>query len=300
MTIQITETDATGTGKLYLVPTPIGNLVDITLRGIVVLKAVDRILAEDTRHTRKLCQRHGIDTPMLSFNDHNARQRLPGLLTALVEGKRMALVSDAGMPGVSDPGVLLVRAVVAHEILLEVLPGATAVITALVGSGFPCDRFVFEGFLPRKGRDRQHRLAAIVAETRPVALFESPRRVAATLADLERVGCGSRPAVVARELSKLYETWYRSTVAELAIWFQEHPPRGEMVLVLGDFIAKSVSWSEAEVLLKENLAEGTGIKEAARRVAAQTGLGGSKLYKLALACRNRADAEGTPPGSAEG
>ncbi len=291
----MTETDSSTTGKLYLVPTPIGNLDDMTVRGIAVLKAVDRILAEDTRHTRKLCQRHGIDRPLLSFNDHNARQRLPGLLAELTAGRRLALVSDAGVPGISDPGLPLVRAVIERGVPLEVLPGATAVITALAGSGFPGDRFVFEGFLPRKGRERRQRLAAIAAETRPLVLFESPRRMAATLTDLERAGCGARPAVVARELSKLYETWHRGTVADLAVRFHQTPHKGEMVLVLGETRAQPVSRSRAEDLLRERLAAGAGVKEAARRVAADTGLGGSELYRLALAVRKKAAAGDIPP-----
>lgn len=288
----MTLTAAGGPGKLYIVPTPIGNLDDMTLRGISVLKAVDRILAEDTRHTRKLCQRHGIATSLLSFNDHNAAQRLPGLLAELQAGAVMALVSDAGMPGISDPGVPLVREVVARAIPLEVLPGATAVATAMAGSGFPGDRFVFEGFLPRKGRERRQRLAAIATEERPVALYESPNRLAATLAELEKIGCGARAAVVARELTKLYETWHRGTVTELAALFAGQPPRGEVVVVLEGHRAEPVSGEAARRLLHEALSAGDGIKEAARRVAAETGLSGSELYRMALAWRRE---EGTGP-----
>ncbi|MEO5339927.1 MAG: 16S rRNA (cytidine(1402)-2'-O)-methyltransferase [Magnetococcus sp. MYC-9] len=273
-------------GKVYIVPTPIGNLEDMTFRAVRVLQSVTRILAEDTRHTRILCAHYGIQTPMTSFNDHNAAQRVPEILRALRQGAEMALVTDAGTPGISDPGLPLIRAVVAESIALEVLPGASAVMTALSGSGFPLDRFIFEGFLPRKGRQRAERLAQIAAEERTVVLFESPVRLHATLTDLQKVGCEQRPALVARELTKLFETWHRGSVIELAEWFQTHPARGEMVLLLHGRESAATSPEVAEALLENILAEGGGMKAATQRMAQLTGLSRAQLYKMALAKKN--------------
>ncbi len=273
-------------GKLYIVPTPIGNLDDMTFRAVRILGTVDRILAEDTRHTRVLCAHYGITTPMTSFDDHNAARRLPGILQALHQGRQMALVSDAGTPGISDPGLPLLRAVVAEAIALEVLPGASALVTALSGSGFSLDRFVFEGFLPRKGRLRALRLANIAAEERTVLLFESPLRILATLLALQQVGCGERPALVARELTKLFETWHRGSVSELAEWFQKEPPRGEMVLVLQGREPAPPSLEEAAALLEGVLAAGEGMRTATQQMARMTGLPRNRLYKMALAKKN--------------
>ncbi len=274
-------------GKVYIVPTPLGNLDDMTFRAVRVLQEVDRILAEDTRHTHIVCARYAIATPMTSFNDHNAAHRLPGLLQALRQGARMALVTDAGTPGISDPGLPLIRAVVAEGIDMEVLPGASAVVTALSGSGFLLDRFVFEGFLPRKGKVRAERLAEIAAEERTVVLFESPLRLVATLVALQQAGCGHRPAVVARELTKLFETWHRGRVSELAEQFQTHPPRGEMVLVLKGREAETGLPTVSDALLGQILAEGRGMRAATQQMAQMTGLPRSRLYKMALDKKNK-------------
>lgn len=281
-------------GRLYIVPTPIGNLDDMTFRAVRILKSVDRILAEDTRHTHILCVHYGIATPMTSFNDHNAAMRLPGLMLALGEGATMALVTDAGTPGISDPGLPLIRAVAKAEIPLEVLPGASAVVTALSGSGFPLDRFVFEGFLPRKGRLRAERLAEIAAEERTVILFESPVRLQATLMALQQTGSGERPAVVARELTKLFESWHRGSVSELAEWFQRHPPRGEIVLVLRGGEPKTASMACSEALLTQILTEGKGMRHTTQELAKKTGISRSLLYKMALAKKNSASEEDAP------
>lgn len=280
-------------GKLYIVPTPIGNLDDMTFRAVRILRTVDRILAEDTRHTRILCAHYGIDTPMTSFDDHNAARRLPGILQALQQGKALALVSDAGTPGISDPGLPLLRAVIAEGIALEVLPGASAVVTALSGSGFSLDRFVFEGFLPRKGRLRLARLAGIAAEERTVLLFESPLRVAATLLALQQAGCGTRPALVARELTKLFETWHRGSVSELAEQFQKEPPKGEMVLVIQGRESSPLSLEGAEAVLEEILAGGQGMRAATQQMARLTGWSRSRMYKMALAKKGKSTEEDT-------
>lgn len=278
----------TSIGRLYIVPTPIGNLEDMTFRAVRILGEVTRILAEDTRRTRILCDRYGVTTPVTHFDDHNAQRMIPGILAELVAGSSIALVSDAGTPGISDPGPPLVRAAM-HVVPIEALPGASAVTTALSGSGFPCDRFVFEGFLPRKGGERRRRLESMVQEERTVAFFESPQRLAATLADLESVGAGARSAVVARELSKVFETLYRGSVTELAARFRGEVVRGEIVVLLdkGEFIPPSPQ--RVEELLDEVLASGMSIRDATRSLVSQTGLSASKLYKLALTRRGEGE-----------
>lgn len=216
-------------GKLYLVPTPIGNLEDITLRARRILGEVDAVLAEDTRVSGALLAHLGIDRPVRSFHAHNEHHVLAGVVARLQAGAVLALVSDAGTPGISDPGFLLVRACVEAGINVETLPGATAFVPALVNSGLPCDRFVFEGFLPVK-KGRRTRLEALVTEPRTIVLYESPHRVARTLRDLAAVLGADRPASVSRELSKLHEETLRGTLGTLAGHFGTTVPRGEMVL----------------------------------------------------------------------
>ena len=279
-------------GRLYIVPTPIGNLDDMTFRAVRVLQGVERILAEDTRHTHILCAHYNIHTPMTSFNDHNALQRLPKILKALKSGAQMALVTDAGTPGISDPGLPLIRGIVAESIALEVLPGASAVVTALSGSGFSLDRFIFEGFLPRKGRRRAERLKQIAAEERTVALFESPLRIVATLMALQQVGCGNRAALVARELTKLFESWHRGSVSELAEWFQSHPARGEMVLLLKGKEPTAPDATVSEAMLTQLLTDKAGMRIATQQMAKKTGLSRSLLYKMALDKKNKQQQEG--------
>ncbi|MBF0126278.1 MAG: 16S rRNA (cytidine(1402)-2'-O)-methyltransferase [Magnetococcales bacterium] len=276
----MSETTAS-VGRLYIVPTPIGNLEDMTFRGVRILREVDRILAEDTRRTRILCDRYGVTTRVTHCDDHTVERMIPGLLAELAAGQRIALVSDAGTPGISDPGPPLVRAAW-HVVPVEALPGATAVTTALSGSGFACERFVFEGFLPRKGMARRRRLEALVQEERTVAFFESPQRLAATLADLEAAGAGSRPVMVARELTKVFETLYRGSVAELAARFAREEVRGEIVVILdkGSFVPPSREQTVA--LLDAALAQGVSIRDATRNLAPKTGLSASELYKMAL------------------
>ncbi|MBF0184210.1 MAG: 16S rRNA (cytidine(1402)-2'-O)-methyltransferase [Magnetococcales bacterium] len=273
------------TGKLYIVPTPIGNLEDMTFRAVRVLKEVERILAEDTRHSRIVCSHYGIETPMSSFNDHNAAQRLPMLLERLRQGAEMALVTDAGTPGISDPGLPLLQAVIAAGIRLEVLPGPSAVVTALSGSGFSLARFVFEGFLPRKGKARQQRLAAIAKEERTVVLYEAPLRMAATLSDLLAHGCAGRGAVVARELTKHFESWHRGSVSELATLFQAQAHKGEMVLLLQEQSLPSPSPEQAAEMLQQVMDAEVGLGQAARQTARLTGVSRNQLYRLALARR---------------
>lgn len=216
---------------LWLVPTPIGNLGDITLRAIEVLGASDLILAEDTRTTAKLLKHYDIDTPMRSFHMHNEHKSVPRIVSELTAGGCIALVSDAGSPGVSDPGFLLVRACLAADIHVEALPGATALIPALTLSGLPSDRFVFEGFLPQKKR-RQKRLLALTEETRTIVLYESPHRIVKTLGQLaERLG-EDRGATASRELTKKFEETVRGSLKTLIDHFTQTAPKGEFVIVV--------------------------------------------------------------------
>jgi len=219
------------TAKLYLVPTPIGNLEDITLRAVRVLREVDLILAEDTRNAGSLLQHLGISKKMFAHHQHNEHQAVPELIKMLHQGHSIAMISDAGTPGISDPGFLLVRTCIQENIIIDCLPGATALIPALINSGLPCDRFCFEGFLPVK-KGRQTRFKFLASESRTMVFYESPHRVLRTLDDFETWFGPERRITVSRELSKLYEETLRGSVTEIKTHFAVHPPRGEFVLCL--------------------------------------------------------------------
>ncbi|HEX8385886.1 MAG TPA: 16S rRNA (cytidine(1402)-2'-O)-methyltransferase [Rubricoccaceae bacterium] len=218
---------------LVLVPTPIGNLEDVTMRALRVLREAAVVACEDTRTSGVLLQHYGIETPRTSFHVHNEHAKAAQLVARMQAGETVALVSDAGTPGISDPGFLLVRAAVEAGVRVEALPGPTAFVPALVASGLPCDRFVYEGFLPHK-KGRQTRLKAIAAEERTTVLYESPHRLARLLGELGE-HCGEdRPAAVARELTKVYEEVRRGTLAELAAWYgAQAKVRGEIAVVVG-------------------------------------------------------------------
>ncbi|HIB76602.1 MAG TPA: 16S rRNA (cytidine(1402)-2'-O)-methyltransferase [Flavobacteriales bacterium] len=218
-------------GRLDVVPTPIGNLKDITERAIEVLKSADLILAEDTRTTGNLLRHYSIDRPLRAFHLHNEHRAVNAIVDQLKSGLNYALCSDAGTPAISDPGFLLVRACVDAGVEVMCLPGATAFVPALVVSGLPCDRFVFEGFLPHK-KGRQKRLQSLVEESRTVVLYESPHRIIKLLEELVKYECSDRRIVLCREISKLHEETIRGTVSEAIIHFQEKAPRGEFVVVL--------------------------------------------------------------------
>jgi 16S rRNA (cytidine1402-2'-O)-methyltransferase len=217
---------------LYLVPTPIGNLDDMTFRAVRVLKEVDLIAAEDTRTSGVLLKHYAIETPTVSYHDHNERKRAPQLVTRMQAGQQVALVTDAGSPGLSDPGFYLVRAAVQAGVEVQALPGATALVPALTASALPTDRFVFEGFLPRK-KGRRTRLAEVAAEPRTVVIYESPYRVVRTLADLMDVCGPERRVAAAREISKRFEEIRRGTLQDVHSYFAaQNNVRGEFVLVL--------------------------------------------------------------------
>jgi 16S rRNA (cytidine1402-2'-O)-methyltransferase len=272
------------TGTLYIVATPIGNLEDLTMRAVRVLKTVDWIAAEDTRHTGKLLQHVQSNVPQISYHEHNRTQRSPELLAKLQAGQAIALVSDAGMPGISDPGYELVRACAEANIPVVPIPGACAVVTALSASGLPSDRFVFEGFLPAKGQARRDRLQALVPETRTLVLYESPHRLQQTLVDLATTLGGDRPLTLARELTKLHEEFWRGTLQTAQAEFQGRSPQGEFTLVIAGaspahrVFTDEALLSELSALIKQGLSRSM----ASRQLAQQTELSRRHIYQLAL------------------
>jgi len=218
--------------KLYLVPTPIGNLKDITFRAVEVLEKADLILAEDTRHARILLTHYNIKTPVQSHHMFNEHKSVEAVKSRILSGETIALISDAGTPGISDPGFLLVRKCIENGIPVETLPGPTAFVPALVNSGLPCDRFCFEGFLPQK-KGRQKKLLALKGEVRTMVFYESPYRLVKALNEMAEIFGADREASVARELSKIYEENIRGTLSSLSEHYSENPPKGEIVIIVG-------------------------------------------------------------------
>ncbi|MGO9343215.1 MAG: 16S rRNA (cytidine(1402)-2'-O)-methyltransferase [Acidimicrobiales bacterium] len=278
-------------GRLVLVATPIGNLGDLSPRAVRTLEASDVICCEDTRRTRELLSHAGITHKrLLSLNEHNEAERTPGLLARLRIGELVAVVSDAGTPGVSDPGGRLVAAAVGAGLAVEAVPGANAALTALLVSGLPMDRFCFEGFLPRRGAERRRRLSAIGSDERTVLIHESPPRLGPTLADLAEVCGGQRQVAVARELTKLHEEVWRGTLAEAAARYSERPVRGEIVVVVaGRPVQKpEIDDRELESRLVIELASGSGVRDAAAAVAGQLGVPRRRAYEKALMLKGNA------------
>jgi len=218
-------------GKLFIVSTPIGNLGDITFRAIDTLKNVPMIAAEDTRHSKILLSHYGIQTPVISYFEHNRFSRIPKIIDHLTLGKDLAVITDAGTPGISDPAYKLIREALKYDITIESIPGASASLAALVSSGLPTDRFLFEGFLPPK-KGRQSRINKIKDENATCIYYESPKRLQRTLKQLLEI-LGDRPAVVARELTKLHEEIVRGTLSELVVHFSQKTPKGECVILVG-------------------------------------------------------------------
>lgn len=217
--------------KLYLIPTPVGNLEDITLRALRILKEVDLILAEDTRTSAKLLKHYEITTPLLSHHKFNEHQQVKRIAERIQKGENIALISDAGTPGISDPGFLLTRTCIKYGIDTECLPGATAFVPALVNSGFPCDRFCFEGFLPQK-KGRQKKMNSLQEESRTMIFYESPFRISKTLEQMSNVFGPNRYACIAREISKIFEEFKRGTLQELANYYAKESAKGEIVLIV--------------------------------------------------------------------
>ncbi|MFN6529118.1 16S rRNA (cytidine(1402)-2'-O)-methyltransferase [Nostoc sp. ChiSLP03a] len=271
-------------GTLYVVGTPIGNLEDITFRAVRILQTVDIIAAEDTRHTGKLLQYFQVKTPQVSYHEHNRTSRIPELLEHLVNNKAIALVSDAGMPGISDPGYELVKACIEAGIPVVPIPGASAAITALSAAGLPTDRFVFEGFLPAKTQHRQEHLESLQTESRTLIFYESPHRLRDTLQDLALVWGSDRQIVLGRELTKLYEEFWRGTIAEAIAYYTQREPQGEYTLVVAGIPASQPQLTEAELIaeLKQLISQGISRSQASRQLAKFTSLPRRQLYQLAL------------------
>ncbi len=266
---------------LFIVPTPIGNLEDMTLRALRVLREVALIAAEDTRTTRVLLNHYEIRTPLTSYHEHNKLTKLDAIFTALETGD-VALVSDAGTPGISDPGYELIKEAIAHGYRVEPLPGATALIPALVASGLPTDGFVYIGFLPRKDRALRDFLKELALERRTWISYESPHRLIDTLEILRSV-LGERPVCVARELSKVYEEFFRGTVSQALAHYTANPPRGEIVIVIGGHVAEpEAAWDEARVreALFARLDEGEPLSSAAKAIAQKSGWERRTVYAL--------------------
>ena len=276
------------TGRLYLVATPIGNLEDITLRALRVLKEADMIACEDTRQTQKLLNHYDIAKRMVSYHEHNEMTRAAELMIELEQGAQVALVSDAGTPGISDPGHRLVTLCQRHQIPVVPVPGPSALVAALAASGLPTDEFVFVGFLPARAGERRRALGRLAVERRTIAFYEAPHRLAEMLGDAAEI-LGARPAVVAREVTKLHEEFVRGTLAELAERFAAKAPKGEITVLVGPgeaaapVVAANVTLPErVEQLMKEQqMDHRAALKQAAR----ERGLSKRDAYKVLLSER---------------
>jgi 16S rRNA (cytidine1402-2'-O)-methyltransferase len=278
---------SSGRGALVLVATPIGNLGDLSPRAVDTLAGADAIACEDTRRTGRLLQLAGLARPpLLTVNDHTEAARIGEVLARVARGQRVALVTDAGTPGVSDPGERMVRAVAAAGHRVELVPGPSAAVAALVLSGLPTGRFVFEGFLPRRGSGRAERLAALAGEERTVVLYEAPHRLQRSVADLAAALGGERRVAIARELTKLHEEMWRGTLTEAVEWTTAQTPRGELVLVVeGAPPAQPAGEDELRRALEAELATGVAVREAATVVARRLGVPRRQAYQLAIAVR---------------
>jgi 16S rRNA (cytidine1402-2'-O)-methyltransferase len=261
-------------GRLVVCPTPIGNLEDVTLRVLAALREADLVACEDTRRTRVLLERYGVQATLVSYHEHNERERTPELVTRMRDGAVVALVSDAGMPLVSDPGYVLVAGCIAAGLEVEVLPGPSAALAALVASGLPAERWRFAGFVPRKRSGRE----ALFAADETVVAFESPRRVAASLAALAALD-PERPVAVCRELTKVHEEVVRGAAAELAARYADAPPRGEVVLVVGAAPPRAGADPRAVEAVRRLVDAGARARPAATVVAELTGGAANDLYR---------------------
>jgi 16S rRNA (cytidine1402-2'-O)-methyltransferase len=273
---------ANAPGTLFVVSTPIGNMGDFSFRAVETLRAVAAVLAEDTRHSRVLLTEYAITTPLVAYHEHNEARMTPGLVERLRSGESLALVTDAGTPLLSDPGARLVAAAIDAGVPVTAVPGASALLAALVASGIDATRFTFFGFLERSGRDRREALAAVASLPHTAVLYEAPSRVAATLDDLAstRPDAADRPCAVAREMTKRFEEVRRGTVAELAAYYRETPPRGEVVIVLGGAAAIEVTDDSVRERVRALRAEGMSARDVASTVAAELGVPKRMVYRM--------------------
>lgn len=269
-----------GAGSLFVVSTPIGNMGDFSFRGVETLRSVAVVLAEDTRHSRPLLERFDVATPLLAYHEHNEARMTPQVLSRLARGEDVALISDAGTPLLSDPGGRLVSAAVDAGYRVVPVPGASALLAALVASGIDAERFTFFGFLERKGRARSEAVAEIAALGHTALLYEAPSRVGDTLAELSAAGAGARRAAVARELTKQFEEVRRGTVAELATYYRESPPRGEVVIVLAGGTSEAPSEDALRDRARLLRAEGLSARDVARKLG-EAGAARNLAYRLA-------------------
>ena len=273
-------------GVLYVVATPIGNLEDITLRALRVLKEADLIAAEDTRHTRKLLSHYGVATPLTSYYDQIETSKAPALIAQLQTGKTIALVSDAGTPGIADPGYRLVKGAAESGIAVVPIPGPSTLTALLSVGGLPTDRFAFEGFLPAKGSQRRKALQHLKHEERTLVFFESPHRLCDLLADLEEV-CGDRQVVIGRELTKMFEEMLRGTVSELRARLQGREVKGEVALLVAGRSAEAESGEQPHLAEEIHLleAEGLSLKEIAQVISERRGITKREVYALGVRLR---------------
>lgn len=278
-------------GKLYLVATPIGNLEDITLRAIRILGEVDLIAAEDTRKSGILLKHFQIKKPLISYFEHNKKLREGQLLQELLDGKNIALICDAGTPGLSDPGADIVTAAIKENIEVYAIPGASALLTALTVSGISGKSFCFEGFLPREKSSRRKALQALEQEQRVMVFYEAPHRLLATLNDMSAVWSGKRQIVVCRELTKVFEETCRGTIEEMIGYFTEHPPKGEFTLVVAgaDIAHPAVDWQIIAKELADLLADGCSRKDASKQLALKYHVKNKQVYNLNLAKNDNLD-----------
>jgi 16S rRNA (cytidine1402-2'-O)-methyltransferase len=275
------DVSSAAAGTLYVVSTPIGNMGDFSFRAVEILKSVALILAEDTRHTKGLLVRYEITTPMASYHEHNEAKTTPGIVARISAGESMALVSDAGTPLLSDPGERLVSACLEAGLPVVPVPGASALLAALVASGMDSSRFTFFGFLTRSGSERRAALDEITALTHTAVLYESPNRLAATLGELEQRGNRDRMVAVAREMTKQFEEVRRGTVGELRTYYEGNPPRGEIVVVLSGASVRIPDESVVRDRVRALRASGLSSRDAAAAVASELGVPKRVAYRMA-------------------
>jgi 16S rRNA (cytidine1402-2'-O)-methyltransferase len=273
-------------GVLYVVATPIGNLEDITLRALRVLKEVNRIAAEDTRHTQTLLNHYGITTPLTSYHEHNERSKVRSLIERLARGENIALVSDAGTPAISDPGYRLVGAAIRENLTVVPIPGASAGLAVLSASGLPSDRFAFEGFLPAAKQERKNKLQALKGETRTMIFYEAPHRLKESLEDLLQI-FGDREISIGREMTKLHEEFLRGAVSAVLLQLAERDVKGELTLIVhGATVEFEIAEDQLKAEIGRLIAAGNGVKEISELIGGRYGLAKREVYRRVLEIKN--------------